>query len=139
AVWQGNQSPTPAPPQKLVPVTNYSDSQVYPGFAPDGSQVAFSWGGEKGDNFDIYVKLLGETNALRLTTDPAFDVYPAWSPDGKRIAFERFARNGGGIYTTSPLGGAEQKLTDFRASGQMSWSPDGKWLAVSSRTSELSG
>jgi Tol biopolymer transport system component/predicted Ser/Thr protein kinase len=137
-VWQSKRFATPAPPQRVVPVTTYTGVQRQPCFSPDGNQVAFSWDGEKGDNFDIYVKLLGETNALRLTTDPAADAYPAWSPDGKRIAFERSGPNGG-IYLTSPLGGAEQKLTDFTASGQMSWSPDGKWLAVSSLKPEMIG
>ena len=137
-VWQFKRSPTPVLQQKVVPVTTYPGIQAAPCFSPDGSQVAFNWGGENGDNWDIYVKLLGETNALRLTTDPAADLYPAWSPDGKRIAFERSGPHGG-IYTTSPLGGAEQKLTDFPASGHMSWSPDGKWLAVSSRTPQVNG
>src|ERR1700682_6428111 len=104
------------------------------------TQVAISWDGEKGNNVDIYVKLVGETNALRLTTDPATDRYPAWSPDGKRIAVERSGPKGPiGIYTISALGGSEQKLTDFPADGQMSWSSDGKWLAVSSSTPGLSG
>src|SRR5205823_2257341 len=99
--------------QTVVPVTTYPGNQREPCFSPDGNQVAFSWDGEKGDNFDIYVKLLGEPNALRLTTDPATDRYPAWSPDGKRIAFERFDAKGPvGIYTISPLGGGERKLTD---------------------------
>ena len=138
AVWLIKRFATQAPPQMVMPVTTYPGSQRYPCFSPDGSQVAFSWDGDNGGNFDIYVKLLGESNALRLTTDPAADLNPAWSPDGKRIAFERSGPNGG-IYTTSPLGGAEQRLTDFPARGQMSWSPDGKWLAVSSLTSESSG
>jgi len=95
----------------------------------DGRQIAFSWDGEKGDNFDIYVKLVGEANALRLTTDPAADAFPVWAPDGKRIAFRRSGPQGG-IYTVSALGGAEQKLSDFVTKDQMSWSPDGKCLAV---------
>jgi len=123
--------PAPGPPEKLVQVTSYPGSEMYPSFSPDGKQIAFSWNGEKGDNFDIYVKLVGETNALRLTTDPAAAAYPAWAPDGKRIAFRR-ADPRGGIYTVSALGGAEQKLSDFATNYQMSWSPDGKWLAVSS-------
>jgi Tol biopolymer transport system component/tRNA A-37 threonylcarbamoyl transferase component Bud32 len=137
-LWQAKRFATPALQQKVVPVTTYAGTQIEPCFSPDGNQVAFSWDGEKGDNFDIYVKMIGEANALRLTTDPAPDAYPAWSPDGRRIAFQRSGPNGG-IYTTSPFGGGEQKLTDFPASGQMSWSPDGKWLAVSSRTGESSG
>ena len=118
-------------PPRVVQLTSYPGSEQYPCFSPDGNQVAFTWDGEKGDNLDIYVKLVGETNALRLTTDPARDEYPAWSPDGKRIAFQRTAPGGAtGIYLVSALGGAEQKLTDFQATGQMSWSPDGNWLAV---------
>jgi Tol biopolymer transport system component len=30
----------------------------------------------------------------------------------------------------SPLGGTEHRLAEIAAEGQMSWSPDGKWLAV---------
>jgi eukaryotic-like serine/threonine-protein kinase len=123
--------PASAPPETLVPVTSYPGSELYPSFSPDGRQIAFSWNGESGDNRDIYVKLVGETNALRLTTDPAADSFPVWAPDGKRIAFRR-AGPQGGIYTVSALGGAEQKLSDFATSYQMSWSPDGKLLAVSS-------
>jgi eukaryotic-like serine/threonine-protein kinase len=123
--------PASGPPERLVTVTSYPGLETQPNFSPDGRQIAFSWDGEKGDNYDIYVKLVGETNALRLTTDPAADSYPVWAPDGKRIAFRRSGAHRG-IYTVSALGGAEQKFSDFAASGQMSWSPDGKWLAVSS-------
>ena len=130
-LWQFRQFAAPAAQEKVVPVTTYGGSQGHPCFSPDGNQVAFSWDGEKGDNVDIYVKLLGETNALRLTTDPAADTYPVWAPDGKRIAFRR-AGSHSGIYTVSALGGAEQKLSDFASNYQVSWSPDGKWLAVSS-------
>ena len=123
----------PGPAERLETVTSYPGRQMFPNFSPDGRQVVFSWDGEKGDNVDIYVKLVGETNALRLTTDPAADTAPVWTPDGKRIAFRRSGARGG-IYTVSPLGGAEQKLSDFvpARDDQMSWSPDGKWLAVAS-------
>lgn len=145
--WLAKRPAGPIAQPTVVPVTTYPGSQLDGCFSPDGTQVAFSWDGEKGDNYDIYVKLLGETNALRLTTDPAVDSYPQWSPDGKRIAFVR-GKPHPGIYTTSPLGGAEQKLADFPVaasadlgieSGEMSWSPDGKWLAISARSRELNG
>jgi Tol biopolymer transport system component/serine/threonine protein kinase len=123
--------PASALPETLTPVTSYPGSELSPSFSPDGKQIAFSWNGEKGDNTDIYVKLVGEANALRLTTDPAADTFPAWAPDGKRIGFYRDGPHSG-IYTVSALGGAEQKLSDFATRGQMSWSPEGKWLAVSS-------
>jgi serine/threonine protein kinase len=117
-------------PSVLLQLTAYRGSERYPCFSPDGQQVAFAWNGEKEDNEDIYVKMVGETNALRLTTDPAPDVRPAWSPDGKRIAFRRLHPGTSSIWQVSALGGAEQKLADLPTIGQMSWSPNGKWLAV---------
>jgi len=119
------------PQPKVVQLTAYQGSVIQPSFSPDGSQVAFSWNGEQGDNFDIYVKLVGENHALRLTTDPANDRSPAWSPDGKRIAFLRFiAGRPTSVWVVSPLGGVEQKIANFPGSGHLTWSPDGKWLAV---------
>ena len=49
---------------------------------PDGQQVAFSWNGEKGDNEDIYVAIVGSDQPLRLTRHEAREVSPAWKPDG---------------------------------------------------------
>ena len=77
------------PPPQVVPLTSYPGQENGPSFSPDGNQTAFAWNGEKRDNWDIWVKVVGETHALRLTTDPAPDVYPAWSPDGTHIAFCR--------------------------------------------------
>jgi len=122
----------PLPPPSVVPLTSYPGSELYPSFSPDGNQVAFAWDGEKQDNFDIYVKLVGSGTPLRLTTDPASDRSPAWSPDGRQIAFVRQQGNQASVYLISPLGGAERKLADFRPTGlqSISWSPDAKWLAV---------
>src|SRR5207253_4936811 len=101
-------------------------SEHSPTFSPGGDQVAFSWNGEKEDNFDIYVKPVGASGILRLTSDPAADRFPAWSPDGRYIAFER----ADSIYLIPPLGGPERKLADFNAS-HVAWTPDGKSVAVS--------
>jgi Tol biopolymer transport system component len=128
------------PPQMVVQETAYSGRQQDPAFSPDGKQIAFAWDGEKGSNPGIYVKLLRETGALRLTNGN--DRNPVWSPDGTRIAFARGTAAGehavrSAIYTVTPLGGSERKMLDMVVSAQMSWSPDGKWLAVA-RGSELS-
>ena len=137
-LWLMKRRTTPLPQPSVVPVTTYPGSQMYPSFSPDGKQIAFSWDGEKGDKFSIYVKLLGETNVLRLTASPTGDYFPAWAPDGKRIAFRRTGSNGG-IYSVSALGGAERKLTGLATSSQMSWSPDGRWLAMASNAQEDRG
>src|SRR5215510_16417169 len=51
--------PEGAAPVKLaVPLTSYPGFERNPALSPDGNQVAFSWDGEKQDNFDIYIKLI---------------------------------------------------------------------------------
>jgi Tol biopolymer transport system component len=119
---------TETPPQP-IPLTSYPGAELSPTFSPDGSQVAFSWNGPQQDNFDIYVKLVGEGDAVRLTTDPAPDGSPAWSPDGRQIAFVRE----GSVFVISPLGGPERKLADMQAR-KIAWTPDGKSLAISSES-----
>ncbi len=115
----------------LVPVTTDPGYQAQPSFSPDGKQIAFNHSsGRKGDKLGIYVKMLGETQALRLTPTSTVDFLPAWAPDGRRIAFRRGGPEGG-IFTASALGGSERKLTSLTTTFQMSWSPDGKWLAIS--------
>ena len=129
----------PMPPvpstSRSVKITNYTGVQRDAALSPDGNQVAFSWSGEKAPNWDIYVKLINESEPHRLTSDPGVDRWPLWSPDGTRILFRR----GDAIYSMSALGGSERKIAGglpisfaILAGGQMSWSPDGKWLAIPS-------
>jgi len=115
--------PPPSPP---VPLTSYPGTELSPTFSPDGTQVAFAWNGERQDNFDIYVKFIDRSEAVRLTSDPARDGSPAWSPDGRHIAFVR----DGTIFLVSPLGGAERRVGNVQARG-LAWTQDGKSLVVS--------
>jgi eukaryotic-like serine/threonine-protein kinase len=124
-------SRTREPALNEVPLTSYVGSENSPTFSPDGSQIAYSWNGEKQDNTDIYVKLIGTGPPLRLTTDPADDVWPAWSPDGQTIAFLRDFRGGKyGLFIIPALGGQERKLLDvfIPARAQSAWLP-GPYLA----------
>jgi len=89
-LWFGRRTTKPQEPLSAVPLTANPGFEGDPTFSPDGNQVAFVWNGEKQDNADIYVKLIGTGGPpLRLTTDPAVDVNPVWSPDGRFIAFLR--------------------------------------------------
>jgi Tol biopolymer transport system component len=110
----------------VTPLTSYPGAELSPTFSPDASQVAFSWNGPQQDNFDIYVKLVDQSNALRLTRDAAPDGSPAWSPDGRQIAFVRQ----GSVFLISPLGGPERKLAEMQAR-DIAWTPDSKSLAAS--------
>jgi serine/threonine protein kinase len=130
-LWFLRRPELPAP--TVVQLT--SERRVNGGsFSPDGTQIAYYSTG-KGDNFDIWLKIVGQAESRRLTTDPAADIFPAWSPDGTQIAFTRFnsALRPGTIYLVSPLGGGERRLSDFPAWPVLSWSPDGRWLAAARR------
>ena len=125
-----------------VPLTSYPGEERQPSFSPDGNQVAFSWNGEKQDNFDIYVKLIGSGTQLRLTTAPEADSCPAWSPDGRSIAFIREGPGGkASVYLVSPLGPPERKVAEVSQTGMdwprgLAWTPDGKSLVVTDRNSD---
>jgi Tol biopolymer transport system component len=143
--WMRFRAPTvPRATPKMVPLTSYPGRQVDPALSPDGKQVAFAWDGEKGDNFDIYVKLVDGGTPLRLTTNQAEEMFPVWSPDGGRIAFLRFLGSTADILVIPSLGGQERKLGQVSVtpelysmmepySASLAWSPDGKVLAVSDR------
>jgi len=139
--WGRSQnSPKTEAALKPVPLTSYTGVQRMASFSPDGNQVAFSWNGETHDNFDIYVKLVGQGAPLRLTSDPAHDDSPRWSPDGRNIAFLRFSQDTGAtLILVPPLGGPERKVAQLYfhdprgpLTNQLSWSPDSKFLIVSS-------
>jgi eukaryotic-like serine/threonine-protein kinase len=120
---------------RVVPLTSFLGREDHAAFSPDGNQIAFVWAGEKDDNPDIYVKSKSSERPLRITSDPAIDILPAWSPDGQSIAFVRIAEGRFNIYTIPSLGnGTERKLlTLSRHPGKISWSPDGKFIAVSDK------
>jgi Tol biopolymer transport system component/predicted Ser/Thr protein kinase len=129
---------------KIVPFTSFPGQKSQPVFSPDGNAIAFAWGGDKDDNRDIYVKLIGAGTPLRLTTNPDADSSPAWSPDGRFIAFFRQSVAGGAYYLVPSLGGSERKLADAYTTNQnvfgrggrlLDWSPDGKFLAVADQLS----
>jgi Tol biopolymer transport system component len=125
-------------PLKVIPVTHYAGREASPSFSPDGSQVAFSWEGPKSGNVDIYVKLVGQGQPLRLTQDPQPDLCPSWSPDGKWIAFLRQVSDFEySVMLIPALGGRERRLAQVRylfllANRKPAWSPDSRFLVLSS-------
>jgi Tol biopolymer transport system component/DNA-binding winged helix-turn-helix (wHTH) protein len=128
----GKKGPTgPRLPLRVIPLTSDPGRETRPAFSPDGKSLAYTWDGPNGDNLDVYVRSLDGGPVRRVTTDPATDSSPIWSPDGKRLAFFRYRKIGLEVVIASLDGGPEHSLgivTDG-----ISWSPDGKTLAVSDR------
>jgi Tol biopolymer transport system component/DNA-binding winged helix-turn-helix (wHTH) protein len=126
------------PPEQrpqVVPLTALSGNEYCPAISPDGNQIAFSWVGEKRDNIDIYVMLVGSTDVKRLTTNPVPEYCPSWSPDGRRIAYMRQSPPAPGvgtyvIHVMSALGGSDVKLSDVPVWGPLAWSPDGNYIVA---------
>ena len=141
----------PAPKQpRLVPLTTYTGREYEPALAPDGNRVAFAWSGPDvsiGRTASIYIKQIGEEQALRLTSVPgAIDFGPDWSPDGAYIVFGRCpaptAAPGTveeGIYMVPAMGGAERRVhrTNWTlgpiVDSRVVWATDGKTIAFSDR------
>ncbi|MCU1236170.1 MAG: transcriptional regulatory protein-like protein [Candidatus Solibacter sp.] len=123
-----------ATPVQAVFVTSLAGNEIQPAISPDGSKVAFSWNGEREDNYDIYVKTIGAEAVRRLTTHAGEDGSPCWSPDGRWIAFQRLAPNDAGIYIIAAEGGPERRVASIfpgRAGirgRHLDWSADGKYL-----------
>src|SRR5262249_14756183 len=105
AIWLFRGRPQPSAAPETVPLTTSAGSERSPSFSPDGNQVAFSWNGEKKDNYDIHVKLIGSPKPLQLTTDPADDLSPAFSPDGRSIGFVRVAKERASFIVIPSIGG----------------------------------
>ena len=139
--WYAPRPDAPVPSEirlEAVPLTSYTGFEAEPTFSPDGSHVAFTWDGENQDNYDIYVKAIGAEQPLQLTSDRARDGSPAWSPDGTRIAFLRDKPTGGSeVRLIPPTGGAEHTIGEVEGQAHqgLSWSPDGRSLAVVDRSS----
>jgi Tol biopolymer transport system component/DNA-binding winged helix-turn-helix (wHTH) protein len=135
-VYHRIRPPVETPALTTVPFTAYMGWEICPTFSSDGSQIAFAWNGnpESGSKgFDLYVKVIGSENLLRLTHHPSERICPAWSPDGRQIAFNRISGADTGLYVVPALGGPERKLRSIRvpfgSTAPISWSPDGKSIA----------
>ncbi len=93
----------------------------YPSISPDGKTVAFNYMG------DIYKVDAKGGEAIRLTSNPAYDYNAIWSPDGKQLAFASERNGNFDIFLMSIDGGTPKRLTTNSAKEiPTSFTPDGK-------------
>jgi Tol biopolymer transport system component/DNA-binding winged helix-turn-helix (wHTH) protein len=126
-----------------VPLTSYPGFQSSPSFSPDGTRVAFTWDEPGKHPPSIYVKLIGPTDPVRLTSGEQTDFAPAWSPDARWIAFLRVdAPFSSKLMLIPSLGGTARELARVQLDTSrfvfygwgsssppfLAWSLDGKWL-----------
>ena len=114
-------------PSEYTQLTNFTDSATAPSLSPDGRMVTFKRGE---DSFlssgDIYVKLLPNGEAVKLTTEPARRYGPVFTPDGSRIAYTQITAGSWDTWTVPVLGGQPTRLLP-NASG-LTWIADHRVL-----------
>ncbi len=104
-----------------------------PALSPDGSEIAFSSGG---DIWTVPVKG-GEARLLIASQDN--DSRPVYSPDGRFLAFTSTRSGNGDIYIFSFESGNIRRLTYDDGVDEISaWSRDGKYIYFSSTSRDIS-
>jgi serine/threonine protein kinase/Tol biopolymer transport system component len=113
-------------PSEYVQLTNVTDAAVAPSLSPDGRLLAFKRGT---DAFlgtgQIYVKVLPNGDAVRLTNDSLSKYGPVFTPDGSRVAYTQLTPEGASFswdtWTVPVTGGTPTRLLP-NASG-LTWLP----------------
>jgi DNA-binding winged helix-turn-helix (wHTH) protein/Tol biopolymer transport system component len=101
---------------KYTQLTDFTDSATAPALSPDGHMVAFFRGGNYFLTADqIYVKMLPDGEAKRLTNDGRLKYNLAFSPDGSQIAYTVLESPSFATYTVSVLGGDSHLLLNNAA------------------------
>lgn len=141
--WPRSNQASRDAPLPAVPLTGNPGYEAFPTFSPEGTRVAYSWEEPGRAIPNIYVKLIGQGDPIRLTTSTEGDFAPAWSPDGRSIAFLRAHGPHAEIIVIPSLGGQERELAEisFEAKQRLghgrshevpppllAWSRDGRWL-----------
>jgi TolB protein len=111
---------------------------AYPSWSPSGHEIIFSHYPDPDCEGapDVWIEWANGTHARPLTTTPNDrELKPEFAPDGSRIAFlshtaepETFTVN-----TIRPDGGDRRQITPLALDATYpDWSPDSRWLVVSS-------
>jgi serine/threonine-protein kinase len=125
------------------PATETLDRQTTQGqnfnpvFSPDGSRIAFR-SDRTGPNA-IYMKDLGNSNDIQLTSGGPYDNTGSWTPDGKAVAFMRrdpqTSQDDIYIVSVDQPNNVRPILKDQFNKQSPEFSPDGHWLAYCSNKS----
>lgn len=109
-------------------------------FSPDAKRIAYNWFIRQPDRQGGYeLRLMNaDGSGVRTIGWPGGDGYVvplAWSPDGATVATAFYASDGRvSLFLVSVVSGEKKELIppgQFRQTQRASFSPDGKWLALS--------
>jgi len=125
-------------PPRLESLTAFPGAEQFPALSPSGNVVAFIWNGGAPGAAHVYLKQIGPTRPVQLTSASDDDSHPAWSSDETLVAFHRGGAPGTrGFYVIAALGGKERKVADGADEPRpLTWTTDGQHLAVSDTLDE---
>jgi Tol biopolymer transport system component len=119
--------------REIVTSASPNDFVSDPTWSPDGRTIAFR-GVEPGGSSDPALMLVAATGRVPRPLASCVYFRPAWAPRGNRIAYvscgpEGRTRGSPGLYVQDVRSGARTQLVRD-ATGPISWSPDGRWIAL---------
>jgi TolB protein len=116
-----------------VNLTNHTAWDERPSWSPDGARILFV--SDRDGSPDIFVMNADGSNPVNLTNHPDIDRPAHWSPDGTSIAFATNRTGDFEIFVMNPDGSDPVNRTNApeRVDFAPAWSPDGRWIAYTSR------
>ncbi len=112
-----------------------------PQISPDGSKIVYVRNFKDimtdGNRSNLWIINSDGTGHMPLTSGSQNDYAPRWSPDGQRLAYISTIDGAPQVYMRWMKEGMSAKVTNLQKSpGQMTWSPDGKWIAMTMSVAE---
>jgi len=107
-----------------------------PSFSPDGSRIALTL--SKDGNPEIYTMSTDGGSLTRITRTRGAETSPSWSPTGDRLVYSSDDRGSPQLFISSATSTADASDMDHLVTGNSyctkpDWSPDGKWIAFTTR------
>ncbi len=100
-------------------------------WSPDESKIIFC--SNRGGGPQIYVMNAGGGGVQRISfVTSNYCTSPAWSPKGDKVAYVCRADAGFQLFISNPDGSSALQLTSYGSNEDPSFSPDGRYLAMSS-------
>ncbi|AWN49630.1 peptidase S41 [Methylobacterium terrae] len=129
--------------QSVKRVTRTAGEERSPAFSPDGHRLVYAaerdghWGLYEATPADSDERGFAQATRLverALPTPPGDAFLPTWSPDGRRLAY---IHDRGTVRVLDPATGIDREVVGaglfypyYDGSWWLSWSPDGRWLAL---------
>lgn len=132
AIVSSGQADNPLEPLDVFEIENISDPQI----SPDGQQVVYVRNARSimkdQTTSNLWIIDYDGENHLPLTVGSDRNSSPRWSPDGKQLIYLSNRDGATQLYRRWMDNGRESLVADLRGTpSNLSWSPDGQWVAFS--------